>query len=102
MRELNLVEIEQVSGAGFIQDSFASVGGVLGKALGDTGIKLVQSAADRFSPALGAGIKLIASSGIGLSGETVGHLAGFTLGGFVEGVFSGIESGFKGKFDFWK
>lgn len=101
MRELSVVEIEQVSGAGFIQDSMASVGGFLGKTFGDTGITVVKSIANKFSPVLGAGLDLLASTGI-VNGENAGHLAGYTAGAFVEGAISSIGSSFKSKFTFWK
>ncbi|MBK5142596.1 hypothetical protein I2494_02460 [Budviciaceae bacterium BWR-B9] len=101
MRELSIVEVEQVSGAGFIQDSMASVGGFLGKTFGDTGITVVKGIAGKFSPALGAGLDLLTSTGI-VNGENVGHLAGYTAGAFVEGTFSSIGTSFKNKFNFWK
>ncbi|GKX55422.1 hypothetical protein SOASR030_15340 [Leminorella grimontii] len=101
MRELSSAEIEQVNGAGFVQDAFASVGEVAGSVFGGVGLSVVQGIANKFSPALGEGIKLLSSAG-SASGSTVGRLAGYALGGFVEGTFSGLFSGFKNQFTFWK
>lgn len=101
MRELNTIEIEQVNGAGFVQDSFASIGEVAGNMFGSTGLSLVQNIASKFSPALGDGIKLLTDTGIA-SGATIGRLAGYAVGGFVEEAFNGLVSGFKKQFVFWK
>ncbi|AWH87547.1 hypothetical protein [Limnobaculum parvum] len=54
MRELSVVEIEQVPGAGFIQVSMAAVGGFLGKILGNTGMTVVEGIASKFSPCVGS------------------------------------------------
>lgn len=100
MRELNIDEIESVNGAGLIQDSMATAGGFIGKVFGNTGINVVQKVANRYSPTLSAGLDLLVTSGIGRSGETVGHLAGYALGGVIEGALSGFNSSFKKQFEF--
>ncbi|WP_330983752.1 MULTISPECIES: hypothetical protein [Enterobacterales] len=97
MRILSSEEIEQVNGAGFIQDSLADAGEKVGSLIGDTGISVVKTVANALFPPLAAGIGLLDSFGL-LSGGTIGRLVGYGSGAFIEGMTSSFIASFKGQF----
>lgn len=97
MRVLNSQEIEQVNGAGFIQDSLADFGDTVGSIIGDAGVSFAKMAANTFFPPLAAGIGLLDSLGL-LSGDTIGRLIGYGSGAFIEGMASSFISSVKDKF----
>ncbi|WP_159564760.1 hypothetical protein [Budvicia diplopodorum] len=97
IRVLNSTEIEQVNGAGFVQDSLADIGEKVGTIFGDVGVSVAKGLANAVFPALGTGISMLESFGL-LSGSTIGRMIGFGSGAFIEGAASGFLSGFKSKF----
>ena len=77
MRELSSVEVNEVSGSGFIQDGFSSVGGWIGNA----GYNLVSSQLTVNIPVIG---DVSLSKIFPELGNTIGSAIGSTVGGTIE------------------
>ena len=83
MREFTAIEIDAVSGAGWLQDSLASIGAKAGAAVWSLSSDMLN-------------IELPIIGTINLStiapdlGKTVGETVGFTVGGAIESTLAGL------------
>jgi hypothetical protein len=83
MKELSKTEIEYVSGAGFIQDGFASVGGWLG----NLGYDLISSTLTVELPIIG---EVSLKNMFPDLGNSIGNALGSVAGGTIEAGLAGI------------
>lgn len=83
MRELSLVEVQQIAGAGFIQDGLTSLGSLLG------GV-----AYQALNAAVNISIPLVGSINLGTFfpdlGKNVGSTIGNKIGGTIESTLTGL------------
>lgn len=83
MRELTVVEVQYVAGAGFIQNGLASIGGTIGA----LGYKIINPFLNVTIPNLGT--INVADLFPGL-GQQVGSSIGSQIGGKIESTLTGI------------
>ncbi|HEY4466694.1 MAG TPA: hypothetical protein VGN53_02700 [Klebsiella sp.] len=84
MRELTAIEIDSVSGAGWLQDGLASVGSTIGDSAWSLSIKAIGSIS---LPIIGSiDLSTIAPD----LGKTVGNALGTALGFTIEGALASI------------
>lgn len=81
MKELTLVEMEYVAGAGWIQNGLAAIGGKLG----DLGYEVVSNSLSIKIPGLGT---ISIGSLFPTLGEQIGKAAGGQIGGMIENTLS--------------
>lgn len=83
MRELSLVEVQHVAGAGFVKDGLKSLGGLLGG--------VAYQAINSF---LNVSIPLVGSINLGTFfpdlGKNIGSSIGKQVGGTIENVLTGL------------
>ncbi|QGN40429.1 hypothetical protein [Klebsiella oxytoca] len=82
MRELTAIEIDAVSGAGWLQDGFASLGSKAGSAVWSLG-----SALSIDLPIIGTVNLSTIAPGLG---EQIGKTIGSTIGGAIEGTLASV------------
>ena len=82
MRELTATEINAVSGAGWLQDGLASLGGKTGSAVWSLGSTLSVDL-----PILGTINLSTIAPGLG---ETIGSTIGSTIGGVIESTLASV------------
>ncbi len=82
MRELTAIEIDAVSGAGWLQDGFASLGSKAGSAVWSLGSNLSIDL-----PILGTVNLSTIAPGLG---EQIGKTIGSTIGGAIEGTLASV------------
>lgn len=79
MRELTAFEIENVSGAGWLQDGLASLGSKVGAAAWTMG-----------TDALSINLPLIGTLNLADLGKTLGESVGSTIGGTIESALASL------------
>lgn len=83
MKELSVVEIEAVSGAGWLQDNLAVLGSKIGSLVWEKG----GSYLDVEAPLIGTvNLAVIAPD----LGKDMGHSVGSTIGGAIENALTGL------------
>ena len=79
MRELTAFEIENVSGAGWLQDGLAALGSKVGAAAWTMG-----------TDALSINLPLLGTLNLADLGKTLGESVGSTIGGTIESALAGL------------
>lgn len=79
MRELTAVEIENVSGAGWLQDGLATLGSKVGAAVWTMG-----------TDALSINLPLIGTINLADLGKTLGESVGSSIGGTIESTLASL------------